>query len=145
VNEQGDKRLRDELREIDPDIIMYDNLNDAIVGLCARFGQPPILIYDLDRCVDILMNDGGTYEQAIEHFEFNTLGNWAGDYTPAFIKRFSTQALPLDNYIEETKRLLLEMSDKDRLKFIQELTQEYCEYCGDYTPGPNKCNCWNDD
>ena len=49
MNEQYDKRLRDELREIDPDIIMYDNLNDAIVGLCARFGQPPILIYDLDR------------------------------------------------------------------------------------------------
>ena len=81
--------IREALAEIDPSIIMYDNLERACIGVCHRYGQPPIAMYDWNKCIDILMEeDGATYEDAVEHLEVNSLGSWVGDYTPAFLRRF---------------------------------------------------------
>jgi hypothetical protein len=33
------------------------------------------------------IEDGMTYEEAEEFYEFNTLGSWVGDGTPAFLSR----------------------------------------------------------
>lgn len=79
---------REQLAEINEEITLFDGYEDALVGTCVRFGMEPIAIYDLDQCIDGLMKDGLSYEEADEHFHFNTLGAWVGDLTPAFLKRF---------------------------------------------------------
>ncbi len=79
---------RQQLEESNEDIILFDGYEDALIGICIRFGQNPIAIYDVDQCIDILMKDSPDYESADEHFQFNTLGTWAGENTPAFLKRF---------------------------------------------------------
>ena len=145
MNSEEDKKLREHLREIDPDIVIYDNLNGAIVGMCARFGQPPILLYDLDVCIDILAEEADSYEAAVEHFEYNTLGTWAGDHTPAFISRFTEPAIPLANYIREVKSLMKRMSDEERETFIAEIGTEFCLHCGARTLGNEHCTCTRDD
>jgi hypothetical protein len=57
----------------------------AFVGVCHQFGRPPIALYDLQKMLTIFIAEGLTEEEAIAHFEFNVLGAWVGDYTPAFV------------------------------------------------------------
>lgn len=86
---------RDELSEINEQCILFDGYEGALVGYSIRYGREPIAIYDYERCLEILMTkgEGGfdealSYEEALEWFEFNTLGCWAGDCTPSFLIRF---------------------------------------------------------
>jgi hypothetical protein len=44
------------------------------------------VIYDEDKCIQILMErDGMTDEEAIEFFEFNVVGAYVGDHTPIYV------------------------------------------------------------
>lgn len=79
---------KEQLLEWADEVKLYDGLDDALVGVCLRFGQDPIAIYDMDQCLELLMDEGIDFETASEHFYTNTLGTWAGDGTPAFLRRF---------------------------------------------------------
>ena len=74
--------------ETDGEAILYPNFEEALIGICRRFNQPPVALYDYRKCIEILMRDAEdeetAYEQAVEYFDYNTLGTWAGEYTPAF-------------------------------------------------------------
>jgi hypothetical protein len=50
----------------------------------AADGFDLALIYDLSRCVEILMEDGMDEESAVEYLEFNVLGAYVGPSTPVF-------------------------------------------------------------
>ena len=62
-----------------------DGLDDAIIGVGLQFDKPDRLIYDYDKCIDILMklNDWDD-EEAIEWMEFNVRGAYVGESTPIF-------------------------------------------------------------
>ena len=62
-----------------------DGLDEAIIGTVERFGMSPVLAYDYDKVIELLMKDGTSEEEAIEWFDHNTLGSWVGDGTPAFV------------------------------------------------------------
>ena len=81
-----DEVLRSTLAELDPELILYDGLDGAIVGIAHRFNMEPVLVYDLERVRAILLADGGTFEEVQEHIDYNVLGLWAGDRTPVFIE-----------------------------------------------------------
>lgn len=78
-------------------ILVYNGYEGALVGYSMRFGREPIALYDYDKCIEILMTPGeGSFEEGLSHedamewFIFNTIGTWAGEKTPAFMKRFGT-------------------------------------------------------
>jgi hypothetical protein len=75
---------RELLSEINPEALLADGF-DALVGVCYRFGQPPLAAYDYEKCIQILMKDCSE-EESIEYFEYNTLGAWMGENTPVFLK-----------------------------------------------------------
>lgn len=79
---------KEQLHEGAEGVILFDGYEDALIGFCLRFGREPVAIYDMDQCIESLMDEGVDFEQASEHFYTNTLGTWAGDGTPAFLKRF---------------------------------------------------------
>lgn len=61
------------------------DLKDAIIGYVERIGLSPCILLDREKCVDIFIErDGMTYEEAIEHFEFNVIGSYVGESTPMF-------------------------------------------------------------
>ena len=67
-----------------------DGFDEAIIGISERFGRSPIVAYDRDKCIDILVErDGMDYEEAEEFFNFNTIGSWMGEETPEFITLYS--------------------------------------------------------
>jgi len=77
------------LKEENPDYLMADGFDDAIVGTAERFGMHRVVLYDTTKCIDILMKrDKMTEEEAIEFFYYNVLGSWMGEYTPCFSEIF---------------------------------------------------------
>lgn len=68
-----------------PEAIIYDGFNDAIIGLAHYPNHPPIILYDRQKCIEILEQDDMTSEDAEDYFAFNVIGGWVGDYTPAFL------------------------------------------------------------
>lgn len=81
-------RVRAWIAELNPDALLADGFEDAILGVGERCSQEPIVVYDARKCVEILMQrDGMSEEEATEFFEFNTLGSWVGENTPLFLWR----------------------------------------------------------
>ena len=66
-------------------MLTADGFNDAIIGIARRCGQPDLMAYSVSKCLDILMRDGATYEDAVDFFEFNVAGAWVGEETPVWI------------------------------------------------------------
>lgn len=57
---------------------------DCIVGVVRRFNDTFVL-YDRERVLQKMVDGGMSYEDAVEFFEFNQVGAWMGDATPAFL------------------------------------------------------------
>jgi len=69
-----------------PDALLADGFNEAIIGMCERFGMFPVVAYDKDKCINILVQrDNMSYEEAIEYFDFNVIGAYMGEGTPVFV------------------------------------------------------------
>jgi hypothetical protein len=77
------------ISDINPDALLADGFDEAILGVCYQFGQLPVISYDYKKCIDILINrDGMSEDEANEYFEFNVLGSYMGPNTPVFIETF---------------------------------------------------------
>jgi len=73
------------MTELNDEALTMDGFHEAIIGIVERFGMPPIFLYDWQKCVDILIKGGcENVEEAEEYLQFNCLGAWMGDGTPAF-------------------------------------------------------------
>ena len=76
----------EEIEEINPEALLCDGFDEAIIGMAERINLGPVVAYDIDKMIDIMVErDGMTYEEAIEYFDFNILGAWMGENTPVFI------------------------------------------------------------
>ena len=79
-------RIREWVSEWNDEALLADGFEDALVGVCERIGAMPVVAYDRNECVNILMDrDGMTYEEAVEYFEFNVVGAYVGEGTPVFL------------------------------------------------------------
>ena len=66
---------------------LADGYEKAFIGTTiSAFGRKPVALYDSDKCIMILINDNDwNEEEAIEWFNFNTIGSWVGEDTPIFV------------------------------------------------------------
>ena len=66
---------------------LADGYEKAFIGTTiSAFGRKQVALYDYDKCIMILMNDNNwNEEEAIEWFNFNTIGSWVGEDTPIFV------------------------------------------------------------
>tara|TARA_Y100000034_G_scaffold121287_1_gene165317 strand:+ start:151 stop:435 length:285 start_codon:yes stop_codon:yes gene_type:complete len=66
--------------------LLADGFEDAFIGFFQRCGKPKVASYDYEKCIKILMDRNGMEEdEADEYLQFNTVGAWVGEGTPAFI------------------------------------------------------------
>ena len=76
----------DEIADINPEAMLADGLDEAILGMCIQFGAEPIVAYDYEKCLNILMErDGMDRTDAIDFMEFNVIGAYVGLHTPVFV------------------------------------------------------------
>jgi hypothetical protein len=88
--------ITDAMREwfdaFDENMLVADGFDAAILGVAERCGQLPLVVYDAEKCIKILVErDHMSYEDAEEFFNFNTAGAWVGEYTPLFLWRYEPE------------------------------------------------------
>jgi hypothetical protein len=94
--------MLDEINEVYPDLLSLDGFDDAIIGIAERINLGPVIAYDKEKIIEILMKDMEVsideleegesiderkYFMAIEYFDFNIIGSWVGELTPIFIRK----------------------------------------------------------
>ena len=84
------QEIREECVEMsgDDELLFADGFDVAVIGVGSRCGEPDVVVYDVDLCIQVLMErDEMTYEEAAEFISYNTVGAWVGDRTPMYVKR----------------------------------------------------------
>ena len=98
--------------ENDDEVIYYDGLKEAFIGLGHQQFKGPYAIYDREKAIEIIARDfykekkkeydlekmtneeklemvkvvgDEAYMEAVEYFEYNTEGAWMGERTPIFV------------------------------------------------------------
>ena len=84
-------------------MLLADGFDDAFIGVGRRCHLPDIAVYSVEQCIEILMKDGTTYEDAREYLEYNSIGSWVGENTPIWVEKKS-----LKEYLE-----LLPITEED--------------------------------
>jgi hypothetical protein len=94
--------IRDEIAEINPEALLLDGFDEAIIGMAERINLGPIIAYDVEKIIEILANDMEVEEDdlvddqsieelkismAYDYFDFNIQGAWMGENTPIFITK----------------------------------------------------------
>lgn len=75
----------DQIADEFPDVILLTGLDDAIIGVGERHDNEPFIIYDVDKIIEINIKSGcADREEAIEFYEFNQIGLYAGVNSPCF-------------------------------------------------------------
>lgn len=70
----------------DEEFLLADGLETAFVGVDDKTKKT---VYDAQICLDIYMNDGMSYEEAVEYFEFNVIGAYVGEKTPIYLNYYN--------------------------------------------------------
>tara|TARA_R110002020_G_scaffold93524_2_gene225577 strand:- start:2 stop:262 length:261 start_codon:yes stop_codon:yes gene_type:complete len=85
---KGTQLTIEEIIDINPEAMMADGFDEAILGMCIQFGSEPIVAYDYEKCIQILMErDDMDKSDALDFMEFNVIGAYIGLNTPVFIMR----------------------------------------------------------
>ena len=86
---------KEHLMEIleEEECLTADGFDDALVG--CTYGANVIAVYDINKMVEILMEEGTDYEDAVEFLDYNVVGAYLGEKTPLYIN-FVTQEVHND-------------------------------------------------
>jgi hypothetical protein len=79
--------VREQLADLDPELLLMDGFDDAVVGVISVFGQEPVVAYDREKVIALLEEQGMTREDAEEFHSYNQAGLYAGEKTWAFLDR----------------------------------------------------------
>lgn len=80
---------REEIMQLleEEESLTADGFDECIIGAGSRCGQPTLAVYSVQKIIETLVErDGMTYEDAVEHFNFNIVGAWVGPKTPIFVE-----------------------------------------------------------
>jgi hypothetical protein len=82
------EELQESVLEIlneDQSVMLADGFENAFMGISFQMGKPPHAVYDTNKCLDILMEEGMEREEAEEYFSYNVSQAYVGESTPAFL------------------------------------------------------------
>ena len=83
--------IKEQIAEYNPDAIIFDGLDDAIIGVGQQHGMNTVAVYDRDKCIEILASEFKGEEDALEmaweYFDYNVLCLYVGENTPIIIER----------------------------------------------------------
>lgn len=67
------------------ELMQADGFKKALIGYGRKKGSEDSLVYDYDKCLQILMKNGMTDEEAVEWMEYNVVDAYVGPSTPIFV------------------------------------------------------------
>ena len=85
-------------KEVVEELVTADGFDNAFIGIGERINLDSVAVYDVDKCIDILVSrDGMTYEEAMEFFDFNIKRAWVGEKTPIWVYMNPHYRMSYDN------------------------------------------------
>lgn len=77
----------DDLAEANPDALLADGPEAALVGYTVNHHHPQVAVYDIEKCIEVLVErDGMAPEEADEFLSSNTLGAYVGENGPLYVR-----------------------------------------------------------
>jgi hypothetical protein len=98
--------IREQISEYNPEAILFDDLDDAVIGVGQQHGSQTVAVYDRDKCIEIFYHNFSEEKKeqvkreltddelleaeidAIEWFDYNVGCAYVGENTPIFVERF---------------------------------------------------------
>jgi hypothetical protein len=88
------QEIKDRVEEYNPDALFADGLDGAIMGFGGVHGSNTVVIYDKEKCIEILAEQfsqeedcENPYLEAVDWFGYNTECAYVGPNTPIFMQR----------------------------------------------------------
>jgi hypothetical protein len=79
--------MKEQIELINPEALMCDGFDDAIIGIAERINLNPVVTYDVEKMLSILIDKYDmSYDEAEEYYHFNILGAWLGENTPIYVR-----------------------------------------------------------
>ena len=75
-----------DLEDDNPNALLADGFEDAYLGYTANVGHPSVAVYDLGKCLEILMASGMTEEEATDYLHASVLCAYVGLDGPLFVR-----------------------------------------------------------
>lgn len=66
-------------------LLKADGFEDALIGVGRKKNCEDSLVYDYNKCIEILISQGMTDEEAVEYMEYNVVDAYVGPTTPIFV------------------------------------------------------------
>jgi len=92
------EEIKNQIEEYNPEALFADGLDDAIIGVGGQHGSNIVLIYDRDKCIEILAEQFSQekdcedpYLEAVDYFGYNTECAYVGENTPIFMQRLDNE------------------------------------------------------
>ena len=60
-----------------------DGFDDALVG--CTYGANVVAVYDIQRMIEVLVNEGMDHDDAVEFLEYNVVSAYLGEKTPLYV------------------------------------------------------------
>ena len=79
--------IKETVKEYNDEALLMDGFDAAVVGMVYQFGRHPVVAYDREKVIKILMKDMSR-DEAEKHWDYNQVGAWMGEGTPVFIEKF---------------------------------------------------------
>ena len=97
--------IREQIAEYNPEAVLFDDLDDAIIGVGQQWGSTTVAIYSREKCIDIFRNQfmendrellgreltdeelENAETSAIEWFDYNVGCAYVGENTPIFLEK----------------------------------------------------------
>ena len=79
------KDIEDLYSDDEPEMLFADGFDGAIEGVVWD-GKRTRVVYRMESILEILMDQGMTYDEASEYFDFNVAGSHMGVYTPLYLE-----------------------------------------------------------
>ena len=68
--------------EMNEEALLADGFDDALIGADYEKNRA---VYSIEKMLDILMKQGMSYDDAVEHFSFNIGCAYVGEFTPLYV------------------------------------------------------------
>mgnify|MGYP003149665769 FL=1 len=75
------EQLMDILAE--EECLTADGFEDALVG--CTYGANVVAVYDINKMIEVLVEEGMEYDDAVEFLDYNVVGAYVGEKTPQYI------------------------------------------------------------
>ena len=82
------ENIKNRLADTNPEAILFDGLDDALVGIATPSGGAgELAVYDYDAILTSLEMRGMSHDEAHEFADFNIVGLHAGPHTPIIMEK----------------------------------------------------------